>query len=328
MRTCQFNHRLPCINSRSLRQIFSRNSNTFLWLKLWHRTDSQPWFGDALHLSWHRLFFSMRSASLVWKYQCSTTTLVNRVDSPFFAKPNKAPNKPEALRPICLQYPMNKVLLGIHYRLDLQTIFPFLRQLPLLAYMPHRVTEDCLLIVSSHCRQVRELCTEHLRDDTKKGLWGGIQISLDMQKAFNTVNRTFVSRALRIFDLSIDIQSSVHSWLAPHAYFIPHKKEASNKDPNTSLFSGISPYTWSWHVMGQYIGDDQSFEDLLNTYSDGFLKCTRTETLSNGQKRPGREQRKKNSSSSASTSDGKDHDLIQMVARMALHQEILWIRWE
>ena len=32
-------------------------------------------------------------------------------------KPNKTPNKPEALRPICLQHPVNKIMSGIHCRL-------------------------------------------------------------------------------------------------------------------------------------------------------------------------------------------------------------------
>lgn len=67
-------------------------------------------------------------------------------------KPNKAPSKPRALRPICLQHLVNKVIAGIQYRLIMRQAFPTLRQLPLFAYMPHRGTRDCLLIVSDHCR--------------------------------------------------------------------------------------------------------------------------------------------------------------------------------
>ena len=139
------------------------------------------------------------------------------------AKPNKTPNKPEALRPICLQHPMNKVMSGIHCRLLLDQTHASLRQMPMYAYMPHRQTRD-LLTVSQHCRQVRQLCTVHRKSDDKTGLWGGLQISLDMEKAFDTINRQLVSRALHAFDVSSDLQSLVHSWLAPHTYFIPHKE--------------------------------------------------------------------------------------------------------
>ena len=71
-----------------------------------------------------------------------------------FAKPNK----PEALRPICLQHPVNKIIPGVHCHLIIKQAYPFLRILPLFAYMPHRGPKDYLLIVSSHCRTMRYLC--------------------------------------------------------------------------------------------------------------------------------------------------------------------------
>ena len=106
---------------------------------------------------------------------------------------------------------MNKVISGIHCRLLLDTARASLRQMPMYAYMPHRGTRDCLLTVSHHCRQVRELCTVHRKSDDKTGLWGGLQISLDMEKAFDTISRQLVSRALHAFDVSSDLQSLVHS---------------------------------------------------------------------------------------------------------------------
>ena len=118
------------------------------------------------------------------------------------AKPNKTPNQPAALRPICLQHPMHKVMSSIHCRLLLEQARGPLCQMPMYAYMPHRGTRECLLTVSHHCRQVRELCTAHRKDDAKAGLWGGLQISLDMEKAFDTVSRQLVSRALHAFEVS------------------------------------------------------------------------------------------------------------------------------
>ena len=53
---------------------------------------------------------------------------------------------------------------------------------------------------------------------------GGHPVSLDMEKIFDTISRSMVSRALHAFDISQDLQNLVHSWLAPHQYCIPHKE--------------------------------------------------------------------------------------------------------
>ena len=112
---------------------------------------------------------------------------------------------------------------SIHCRLFLEKAHGPLSQMPLYAYMPHRGTRECLLTVSHHCRLVRELCIAHRKDDDKAGLWGGLQISLDMEKAFDTISRQQVSRALHAFEVSDDLQSLVHSWLTPHTSF-PSRK--------------------------------------------------------------------------------------------------------
>ena len=177
------------------------------------------------------------------------------------AKPNKTPNKPEALRPICLQYPMNKVLSDIHCRLILPITYASLRQLPLFAYMPNRGTKDYLLIVSVHCRRVRALYTELRRDDAKQGLWGGIQISLDMEKAFDIVSRTLVSRALHAFDLSSDLQSLVHSWFVPHAYFIPHEELIGKIQATGGIKQGSKDAPLFWNLTMYLI-----LQDLLAQY--------------------------------------------------------------
>ena len=193
------------------------------------------------------------------------------------AKPNKTPNKPEALRPICLQHPMNKVMSGIHCRLLMAHAHSSLGHMPLYAYMPHRGTRDCLLTVSRHCRLVRELCTVHRKNDARSGLWGGLQISLDMEKAFDTISRQLVSRALHAFDVSADLQSLVHSWLTPHMYYIPHKevigpiqatggiKQGSKDAP---LFWNLTMYLILHDLLAQY--DHAWIIDHLVVYADDF----------------------------------------------------------
>ena len=139
-------------------------------------------------------------------------------------KPNKTPSKPQALRPICLQHPVNKVFAGIQCRLILSQAYPILRQLPLYAYLPSRGTRDCLLIVASHCRQVRDTCSHFRSSPNAPGMQGGLQISLDMEKAFDTVTRSLVLQALDQYQFDVDALRLIHSWLAPHKYCIPFKQ--------------------------------------------------------------------------------------------------------
>ena len=139
-------------------------------------------------------------------------------------KPNKTPSKPQAFRPICLQHPVNKAFAGIQCHLILSQAYPTLRQLPLYAYLPSRGTRDCLLIVASHCRQVRDTCSQFRSSPNAPGMQGGLQISLDMEKAFDTVARSMVLQALDQYQFDVDVLRLIHSWLAPHKYYIPFKQ--------------------------------------------------------------------------------------------------------
>ena len=139
-------------------------------------------------------------------------------------KPKKTPSKPQALRPICLQHPVNKVFAGIQCNLILTQAYPLLRQLPLFAYLPSRGTRDYLLIVASHCRQVRDTCSHFRLRPNAPGMQGGLQVSLDMEKAFDTVARSLVLQALDQFRFDVDVFRLMHSWLTPHKYCIPFKQ--------------------------------------------------------------------------------------------------------
>ena len=139
------------------------------------------------------------------------------------SKPNKPPNHPAALRPICLQHPINKVFTGIHCAQVLEHALPSLCKVPLFAYLPRRGTQDCLLLTSEHCRQVKALCQHHKSDPLKSGLWGGLQVSIDLEKAFDAIDRNLVLRAIQRFEMNHDLQLLVQSWQHKHEYCIPHK---------------------------------------------------------------------------------------------------------
>ena len=100
--------------------------------------------------------------------------------------------------------------------------------------------------------------------------------------------------------------------------------------PSSNTYLVILHRSWpkttciSWPPLNlmdlQQTEDDQSFQDLLSACQEGF-KRPRHEISSTGQQKNGREQRKRNSTSSTSTSDSRNGDLVQMLGRLVLRQE-------
>ena len=180
------------------------------------------------------------------------------------SKPNKPPNKPAAPRPTCLQHPINKVMSGIHSSQIMHIAFDQLRTMPLFAYLPNRGTRDYLLLVSDHCRIVKALCQQHHRDE---GLWGGIQVSLDLEKAFDAISRALVVRALNLFDLNPDLRHLVHSWLMKHEYWVPPKDLVSRFIASGDIKQGSKDAPMLWTLSIYLI-----LHDLLARYDMNWIK--------------------------------------------------------
>lgn len=98
------------------------------------------------------------------------------------AKPGTTCNKPQALRPICLQHPINESILDILIIQIMRITYSILRGLPLYAYLPGRSTIDYLLFVSEHCRMVRVAYQSDQKNLDRFGLHDDFQISLNMEK--------------------------------------------------------------------------------------------------------------------------------------------------
>ena len=136
--------------------------------------------------------------------------------------------------------------------------FDRLRTMPLFAYLPHRGTRDCLLLVSEHCRTVRTLCQQFARAE---GLWGGIQISLDLEKAFDAIIRTHVLRAINLFEINSDLRHLVQSWLGKHEYCVPHKDLVARFTASRGIKQGSKDVPLLWTLSIYLI-----LHDLLTRY--------------------------------------------------------------
>ena len=111
-------------------------------------------------------------------------------------KPNKPPVTPLNLRPLALQEPVGKAVIGLLIHLAMQDVQTYLVHFPLWSYVEHRSTLEAIRRVGSHCATVRQM-VQHSRSTPhsrammlpRKSLFGGLQICLDLQRAFDQVNR-------------------------------------------------------------------------------------------------------------------------------------------
>ena len=111
---------------------------------------------------------------------------------------------PQELRPITLLEPCNKVLMGCLARQLFDSVGALLCSVPQYAYLPLRGCMEALPRLFKHCGQVRSKCLEHryhvhqrARGDSLGPLAGGLLVTLDLSKAFDTVPRPRLYRCLQ-----------------------------------------------------------------------------------------------------------------------------------
>ena len=148
----------------------------------------------------------------------------------------------------------------------MDSAFPQLRQLPLYAYLPGRSTADCLLLTSAHCRAVREACQQTRQNLDRHKLIGDLQVSLDMEKTFDTINRNVVHRTLVILSVPLDILTMIHAWFAPNQYYISFKDLVGHLTATRGIQQGskAAPLLWSLYMHLLMV-------DLLARYSHTWL---------------------------------------------------------
>ena len=142
-------------------------------------------------------------------------------------KPSKQPVKPQHLRPLALQEPVGKAIIGLIIHLAMKEANDCMVHFPIWAYMARRSTLDAIRRVSQHCLLVRNLIslqrvTPHSRAArvAKYCLYGGLQICLDLQRAFDSVNRCKLFARLHCLNISTPLIQLLASWHENTAYLV------------------------------------------------------------------------------------------------------------
>ena len=111
-------------------------------------------------------------------------------------KPQKPATSPYNLRPIALQDPVGKALVGLLIQTANADAQPLLMPWPIWAYLPKRSTLDAVCRVAYHCGQVKKLVASQKPPPHARAaaipmyrFCGGVTIMLGLERAFDGVSR-------------------------------------------------------------------------------------------------------------------------------------------
>ncbi|CAE7463389.1 Pol [Symbiodinium natans] len=129
--------------------------------------------------------------------------------------------EPKNLRPIALLHPANKLLATMIADKVQDKVLAYLTHVPQWAYLQGRSTSDALTAVCAHMHQVRELLASQTRSLPQRfqgcerhQVIGGVSISLDVKKAFDSLSHAFLAEAMRDAEFEhteIDLILHLHS---------------------------------------------------------------------------------------------------------------------
>lgn len=171
----------------------------------------------------------------------------------FLPKPQKPATKVANLRVLALQEPLGKCVIKLVTKCAMAQSFSSMVKYPQFAFLPSRSTRDALLRVTHHCTTVRAL----LRSQTKNinrpsqvqpgyACCGGIQVLLDLHKAFDMLPRPLIQQALLRLPLSTSVMSLLMGWHRDTHYHIT----SNHADRCISVTRGVrqgccaAPYLW------------------------------------------------------------------------------------
>jgi len=144
-------------------------------------------------------------------------------------KPGKDSRRPCDLRPLGLQDPSSKVYaLAVRARL-METIQPVLEGVPQYAYIPGKSIDQAIMRVARHCRDVRQRLREgassvhQRRQGLKSGVcYGGVMISIDLSRAFDTLTRQALAAALDMAGVPLALWDAIVSLHNACKYAVKH----------------------------------------------------------------------------------------------------------
>ena len=171
----------------------------------------------------------------------------------FIHKPSKPPDRLTNLRPLALQDPIGKCVLGLLNKRLMSQLKPILSPWPQFAFCQHRAPLDAIRRVIGHCQQVRQLIgtarrTAHQRAMSPRAftVCGGIQLIVDVHQAFDRVPRQPLFNFLTTLNIDPGLVALITEWHCHTEYILWHEQQAYAIPTGKGVRQGcrIAPTLW------------------------------------------------------------------------------------
>lgn len=169
-------------------------------------------------------------------------------------KPGKPPTTPSALRPISLQEPLGKALMGILSKVGQSDSLDLMLGWPLWAYLPHRSTLDSVLRVATHCRAARSLVQSQRSTPFTRAshqerfhVCGAIQLLIDMSRAFDSIDRNQLFSRLHELGVRKEVVTLLTHWHSDTHYVIQTHSSITMVPVERGLRQGCKAAPWLWN---------------------------------------------------------------------------------
>ena len=180
-------------------------------------------------------------------------------------KPGKPPTSPSALRPMALQDPVGKAMIGLISRLGQQGSLDSMICWPLWAYLPHRSTQDSLLRVTQHCLAAKNLVISkrssphtRARQMPRTKLCGAVQLLIDMSRAFDTVDRNRLFHKLHTLGVRPEIVKILTYWHQDTCYIVQTNTMTTDVPVARGVRQGCRAAPWLWNCIMTLLLQDLS----------------------------------------------------------------------
>ena len=197
-------------------------------------------------------------------------------------KPSKAPVSPEALRPLALQEPIGKSIIGSLARIAQTEASDLFATLPFWAYIRHRSTQHALNRVVQHCRRGRTLVdsqkpTAFARSQQLPSfkVCGAVQLFVDLQRAFDSVSRVALFQRLVEIGVHPRIVQILTSWHCRTSYHVTVGGSSQPMAVGSGVRQGCkaAPFLFNSYMAAFYkdltsVVDETWLQEHLDLYAD------------------------------------------------------------
>ena len=206
----------------------------------------------------------------------------------FIGKPGKCPDRLDHLRPLALQEPLGKSVLGVLTKIFSNAIAPILQTKPQFAFLKLRSAGDAIRRVIGHCAQVRTIVANQRRSVHQRAsgvqsyaVCGGIQVFLDLRKAFDVLPRQRLFDFLAELPIDQSIVQILAAWHSSTSYVLFHENAYHTVPTGRGVRQGcrIAPILWAafMQLMFQLAGDSISeawVQQTLTLFADDLHQGT------------------------------------------------------